>query len=794
MSDRTFYATTYVVADGVTRTWPFSFAGVNTGQESGVAPYLYPEDVKVQEIYTDADGNKQTVQRTGVLNAPNQITIDGPAIIAGREIRIYRETELRFPLVDYRDLQSVSEHDLDLANRQAVFIAQETRDTASANLVYDKQGHFNAGGRRIVNLAPGVDNRDAVNVQQFKQTVRGPANDELVPLPGPEQRKGKVLSFDPVTGQPIVDFPFNHSALELEMRLARSGTTMIGMPGTELTVDQILRNRVFPNIVLGRVTTSSAGIVSTDVNDDKSAEIQALIDANREVVIDTQVAINQTINVTTRGSRVLGSATCMVLVGPGMGQKSMFKITGHDSVVDALTMDNPLMVKNHLGGRQTAINIQADNVMVKYCVFRRMLHAVCTEANGEWYMPTYMYNLAYDCLGTGLGPTDDGTDGRGERAGDAFLIWGATGKMLYNRAFCMEGQDARIAFHCESLGQNFTTRPHNPKRDGKDYMMIGNYAYGAFRRHFAFENASRAIMADNISAGGATWWPIAVTGGHDIIVHDMLVYYTRMPTDNSGGAWSPDRGGFMLGFATKNVRVTNVIIKFAPGASGAGITTLINPAVSTDVTLDNVHVIRDVGTTGLGFVLDKLANPKVRNCSITGGTDGITTFGAQDVSIENFDATDLLGTVYRLSGGNPNTAARISGGRILRVKRGVNATNVHTLSVKRMTSKTVEIDIEQYGGTDVTILHCHNEDGTGKLVGMNSPFTLNTVRHIKDNFGYVYDLRFAAQCFTSKDSWLNKTKRTGQTEVSQEGSVFVAVGSTPESPWRKVTTTDVVPT
>ena len=220
MSNRTFYASTYVVADGVTRTWPFSFAGVNTGQNSGVTPYLYPEDVKVQELYTDADGNRQTVQRTGVLNAPNQITIDGPAIIAGREIRIYRETELRFPLVDYRDLQSVSEHDLDLANRQAVFIAQETRDTASANLVYDKQGHFNAGGRRVVNMAPGIDARDAVNMDQYQHTIRSPATDVyLNPIPATHLRLGKLLAFDPVTGQPMLTLPASDSSTALRAEL-----------------------------------------------------------------------------------------------------------------------------------------------------------------------------------------------------------------------------------------------------------------------------------------------------------------------------------------------------------------------------------------------------------------------------------------------------------------------------------------------------------------------------------------------------------------------------------------------
>lgn len=251
MPNRTFYASTYVVADGVTRTWPFSFAGVNTGQVSGTTPYLYPADVKVQELYTDADGIKQVVQRDGVLASPNQLTIIGPPVISGREIRIYRETEVRFPLVDYRDLQSVSEHDLDLANRQAVFIAQETRDAASSNILQDSLGNYDAKMRRIVNLADGVAPTDAVNISQYRRTIRVPERDGIFELPAAAERVDRMLTFDSV-GQPVLRFPSAESAADLERRLALPGGA--GLSGWERSTFSVpLYGSVMAGLNMSRV-------------------------------------------------------------------------------------------------------------------------------------------------------------------------------------------------------------------------------------------------------------------------------------------------------------------------------------------------------------------------------------------------------------------------------------------------------------------------------------------------------------------------------------------------------------
>ncbi|ANH51103.1 hypothetical protein FDH02_gp27 [Pseudomonas phage VSW-3] len=166
MSDRTYYATNIFDADGVKTAWPFSFAGVAPDDHSGTTPYLYPEDVKALELYFDVNGDAAQAVRSVQLLQPNVATIVGPPVAKGRRVKIYRQTELRFPLVDYRDKQTVSEYDLDLANRQAVFIAQETLDASLDNFGRDAQDNYDAKGKRIVNLGDGRADQDAVNVRQ----------------------------------------------------------------------------------------------------------------------------------------------------------------------------------------------------------------------------------------------------------------------------------------------------------------------------------------------------------------------------------------------------------------------------------------------------------------------------------------------------------------------------------------------------------------------------------------------------------------------------------------------------
>ena len=567
---------------------------------------------------------------------------------------------------------------------------------------------------------------------------------------------------------------------------------MLGVSETGETLDKSL-SRIFPAIILDHATTSWAKIKSADYTDDQAADLANLLDMKKSVGIDTQIALNNTVLVSKARARLYFSPGGILLNGPAMAQKSMLKVTGHHAMVVEPNMDNPALLKSATGPRQTGIDIQADHCTVRDGTFRRMLHAISTAANGEWYMPVYFNNVAYDCLGVGAGAGDTGANGYGEDRGDAFLIWGATGMMINNRAFCMEGQDARIAFHCEALGKAYLTRPYNPKRDGYDYIVSGNYAYGNFRRHFVFEAVRRGLMNNNISAGGATWWPVSITGGADLSIRNMHLYYDRPATNSAGIAWSPDRGGIMVGQGGKNIQLSDITIVFSPDAVGAGLTSLISAVPSTGVTLDRIRIIKPVGQGGLGFVADKLSDFKMTDCHVQGASIGLTTYGSQDCWIKDFSAYDITEDAVRVTGGGGSTVAhvRIEGGRLERVVNGVVATNLDSLSVRGTQFKDVSrYDIEQFGTRGaITIDGCHNENGTGKLAGLNAPFKLMEVRNIGDNPGFVYNLKYEVACITNATSALNTFgKHTGKTVIGYDGLAYISTGSAPVAPWAKVST------
>ena len=132
--------------DGVTTLYNISFKGNRPDAGSGVVPYLSSADVKAQVITPATSSTAEIVEDVPcVFVGPNQFSVT-PATPVGKITRIYRATQDEYALVDYQALQTVGEADLDLSNRQVVFVVQEAHDLAvrakaaadhSSDIAYD---------------------------------------------------------------------------------------------------------------------------------------------------------------------------------------------------------------------------------------------------------------------------------------------------------------------------------------------------------------------------------------------------------------------------------------------------------------------------------------------------------------------------------------------------------------------------------------------------------------------------------------------------------------------------------
>ena len=88
-----------------------------------------------------------------------------PAPAIGAVVEVRRETPKETAPVDFTDGSVLLESQLDLITNFNLYSAQEALDAAEGSLVEDSTGNYNAGNKRITNLAAPVNPGDAVNKQ-----------------------------------------------------------------------------------------------------------------------------------------------------------------------------------------------------------------------------------------------------------------------------------------------------------------------------------------------------------------------------------------------------------------------------------------------------------------------------------------------------------------------------------------------------------------------------------------------------------------------------------------------------
>lgn len=83
-------------------------------------------------------------------------------------IELRRVTSATDRLVDFTDGSILRAYDLNVAQIQTMHVAEEARDLTADTIGVNSNGHLDARGRRIVNLANAVEDRDAVPLGQLK--------------------------------------------------------------------------------------------------------------------------------------------------------------------------------------------------------------------------------------------------------------------------------------------------------------------------------------------------------------------------------------------------------------------------------------------------------------------------------------------------------------------------------------------------------------------------------------------------------------------------------------------------
>lgn len=92
---------------------------------------------------------------------------------SGESLTIRRYTSATERVVTFKDASILKATDLDTSQVQAFHIAEEGRDILEDSLSVNREGNWNAKGKRIINVGDAVGDSDAVNLKVYKKDTKG---------------------------------------------------------------------------------------------------------------------------------------------------------------------------------------------------------------------------------------------------------------------------------------------------------------------------------------------------------------------------------------------------------------------------------------------------------------------------------------------------------------------------------------------------------------------------------------------------------------------------------------------
>lgn len=98
---------------------------------------------------------------------------------SGEELTIRRYTSATDRVVSFKDASVLKANDLDVSSVQTIHIAEEARDVINDALLKDKQGNWDAKGKRITNVGTPVADSDAMTYGIYKADALGALQSKL---------------------------------------------------------------------------------------------------------------------------------------------------------------------------------------------------------------------------------------------------------------------------------------------------------------------------------------------------------------------------------------------------------------------------------------------------------------------------------------------------------------------------------------------------------------------------------------------------------------------------------------
>ncbi|UAV89447.1 tail fiber protein [Pseudomonas phage JOR] len=212
-------------------------------------------------------------------------------------IEIRRLTSATERLVDFADGSILRAYDLNISQVQSLHIAEEARDLTADTIGVNNDGDLDARARKIVNLADGVNDGDAVNLRQQKQwagsalnqanaaaaSAQQAATNNQQSLVNNQQSYQNLVAAQQqaANSQTSANNSANSASASQTSRLASETARDLSQAWASKAEDQVVSGSLYSSYHYSRKSAASATASQTSANNSANSASFSTTEANR---------------------------------------------------------------------------------------------------------------------------------------------------------------------------------------------------------------------------------------------------------------------------------------------------------------------------------------------------------------------------------------------------------------------------------------------------------------------------------------------------------------------------------